>query len=181
MIEGLSLHPGFVSRPEAESLRRDLETTGVWRQDSGRLSKRWYDLRYCDLKPHRFGVSSAENPPFIDFLVERIMIRGLAGEPPYRLIYTNYSPGAGFHAHMDSVNLPWQRDRHMILSFLSLREMRFYPNRSREKASLEGIVSEVMPPRSLLVMSGYVRYHMQHELQPGPELRSSLVLSFREK
>lgn len=117
-------------------------------------------------------------PAICNEILDRIMAAGHADTRPDQITVNVYQPGQGIPFHVDTHSA--FEDSILSLSLLSPIQMEFLDNESDSR------LSQVLTPRSLLVMKGAGRYRWKHGISPrkydalenGRLLKRSLRCSF---
>ena len=192
-VPGLTIHPSFISAAEEHVLLSFLSTQ-AWRTDLSRRTMH-YGGTYCLMPPRNATpeerkkientiIPAAPMPKEVDFLVERMVARGLyqrlAGKRPEHCIVNEYVGNNGISAHVENFrfdepvcaltlgNGDWMR-------FHELAEERDGSVRSggARQAGRTGRREDLwLSGRGLVVMEGESRWRWQHEIVRGRKGRS---------
>ena len=167
--EGFRYEPNFLTQAEHAELLRIFQTLPFAPFDfHGYIAKRRiveYGWEYD------FGTRKATTAqPLPDYLLPlRKRAAGTAGIAPQELVeavVTEYPPGAPIGWHRD---VP-QFETVIGISLASACRMRFKPYKAEGK-----VVSVILEPRSLYVMSGAARWKFQHSIPALEQLRYSIT------
>lgn len=167
------LPPGATLIDDFASVGREQELLSVidnapWLQDLSRRVQH-YGWRY-DYKARRVK-EDAWLGPLPNWMAQEVGAVGGAGlfdVPPDQIIVNEYEPGQGIAAHVDCVPCFGP-----IIASLSLGgrvEMRFENTATGEKRET------LLPPRSLLVLTGPARYEWRHTI---PARKSDVIDGIR--
>jgi alkylated DNA repair dioxygenase AlkB len=152
-IEGLIYRPDFVTPEEETTLLQHIDAQ-PWLSDLKRRVQH-YGYRY-DYKARSVNAAMRLGPLpgwSLD-VVRRLEENKLIPETPDQLIINEYHPGQGIAAHVDCV--PCFTGTIVSLSLGSSCVIDFKHKQTRE------VVSLLLMPRSLIVMSGPARYDWTH-------------------
>lgn len=169
-VPGLSFRADAISPAEearlmAEIDRIDLPQFAFQQWTAKRRTKSFgylYDFRHADFGP---------TEPIPDFLMPVRAIAadfaGVAVETLVQVSLIRYDPGAGIGWHRDRPEL----DAVIGFSLGAAAVMRFRRRRDTtfERASI------ALPPRSLYLLAGEVRYDWEHSIAPMDALRYSIT------
>lgn len=152
---GAGLIPDWIT-PAEEAALIDFLDAGDW---SGELKRRvrHFGYRY-DYRARSATLASRIGPlpEVLQELAERMVAEGLFAAVPDQVIANEYLPGQGISAHVDCE--PCFGDVIASLSLLSGCEMRFRCLESGETRAV------MLPPRSLLVLTGPARSNWTHAI-----------------
>jgi alkylated DNA repair dioxygenase AlkB len=172
MIEGLVLSKDFVTRAEERALI-DAVDKEKWNTSLSRRTQHYgytYDYTYRNVvKP------AAPMPQWCDFVIDRLMERGVITVRPDQMIVNEYLPGQGIAPHIDNVRL--FKDGIVSLSLGSATTMSFIN---------EGVKHDVcLPMRSVISLHGKARYDWKHGISPrktdcGVQRTRRISLTFRK-
>jgi alkylated DNA repair dioxygenase AlkB len=167
--DGFVYHPGFLTEDEHAELLHIFES----------LPFQPYDYRGYEAKRRivRYGVAYDFGtqhpnpvPPIPEFLIPiRERAAALAGLPTHAIVQAmvaEYSPGSPIGWHRDAP----QFGTVIGISLASSARMRFKPYSGPGK-----IVSQIVEPRSLYVISGPARSEFKHSIPAVEELRYSIT------
>lgn len=154
-IPGLRYLPNFIDAETEAALLATIDQQ-PWLNDLKRRVQH-YGWRY-DYKAR--GITQDLHigviPDWLAGLCERLSAEGIFSRTPDQVIINEYQPGQGISAHVDCV--PCFGNTIASLSLSSSCVMDLTHATTREKQS------HLLEPRSLLVLSGDVRYHWQHAI-----------------
>jgi len=124
-----------------------------------------YDTRRCDL-PESGGVAEAGDtlamPPQLTQLVQQIVdADAMDGHAPDQITVNEYLPGQGIAAHIDT-----HAAFTTAIASLSLENEIVMEFRRPDADGALGVEPVLLPPRSLVVMTGASRYEWTHAIQP---------------
>jgi alkylated DNA repair dioxygenase AlkB len=168
--EGFRYYSSFLSQAEHAELLRIFQTLPFAPFDfHGYIAKRRiveYGWEYD------FGTrKAAAAQPLPDYLLplrqRAASLAGIAPEEVVEAVVTEYPPGAPIGWHRD---VP-QFETVIGISLASACRMRFRPYKAEGK-----VVSLILEPRSIYVMSGAARWKFQHSIPAGEQLRYSITL-----
>jgi alkylated DNA repair protein (DNA oxidative demethylase) len=170
LIGGLAYREDFISEAEHDQLVRQLENTDLspfqfhgWLGNRKTRSFGWsYDFEDASFSP---------SEPIPDWLLPlREEAAALAGIEPAAFVHVllaRYDPGAG---------IGWHRDRDVFdqvagISLAAPATLRFRRRRPGgfDRANLD------VTPRSAYLLSGEARWHWEHRITPGDQLRFSIT------
>ncbi len=154
---GADLIEGLVSAERAAELI-SIIGNAVWKQDLRRRVQH-YGWRY-DYKARRVIKDDwlGPLPAWLAPEVEAVRVAGHFEDPPDQVIVNEYQPGQGIAPHIDCV--PCFGSTIESLSLGSVVMMRFESAATGEKSEV------LLPPRSLLVLTGPARYEWRHGISP---------------
>lgn len=135
----------------------------VSRVTSGKARNRI--IRYGSKLPYVAPVQSKELPQWAEFLVSRLMTKGLLSERPDHMTINEYHPGQSIDWHIDSKT---SGPIITVLSLLSDATMGLKHASNQE-------VQHPLPARSLLQMTDKERWEDKHCIYPVDSLRFSIV------
>lgn len=154
-ITGLRYLPDFINAETEATLIATIEQQ-PWLHDLKRRVQHYgwrYDYKARGITQDlRIGVL----PDWLTGLCECLYAKGIFSHAPDQVIINEYQPGQGISAHVDCV--PCFGDTIASLSLGSVCVMDFTHASTNEKQS------QLLEPRSLLVLSGDARYHWQHAI-----------------
>lgn len=154
-IPGLTLVHEYVSPDQQARLTRIVDES-PWRTDLKRRVQHWgwvYDYRARRVDPATY---LGPLPPWAALLARRLAADHHMPEVPDMLIVNEYVPGQGISAHVDCV----QCFSGTICS-LSLGSQCVMSFSERGQGRIESLL---LPPGSLLVLSGDARYRWTHAI-----------------
>lgn len=155
VIPGLRNLPDFINADTEAALLAAIDQQ-PWLNDLKRRVQH-YGWRY-DYKAR--GITQdlriGAIPDWLAGLCERLSAEGIFSRTPDQVIINEYQPGQGISPHVDCV--PCFGDTIASLSLGSACVMDFTNSVTNEKQS------HLLEPRSLLALSGDVRYHWQHAI-----------------
>jgi alkylated DNA repair dioxygenase AlkB len=174
--EGFLYHANFLTEDEHTNLLGVFETLPFAPFDfHGYIAKRRiveYGWEY-DFGSRR-AIATQPLPEFLmPFRDRAAPIAGLRSDELVEAVVTEYSPGAPIGWHRD---VP-QFETVIGISLASACRMRFKPYKAEGK-----LVSIILEPRSLYVLSGAARWKFQHSIPAVEQLRYSITFrSLRQK
>ena len=154
-IDGLTYIPDYIDATSEDALISTIDVQ-PWITELKRRVQH-YGWRY-DYKA-RSVTNDLRIGALTDWLqsyAARLQQAGLFSETPDQVIINEYQPGQGISAHIDCV--PCFTDTIASLSLGSPCVMDFTHSKTGEKSSL------LLEPRSLIVLTGDVRYVWQHAI-----------------
>lgn len=160
---GATYLPGFIGADEEERLVRARDA-GEW---SCELRRRVQHFGYRYDYRARMVTADAyigDLPDWVALLCRRLRTAGHFRAMSDQMIANEYLPGQGISAHVDCG--PCFSDRIASLSLLSPCKMVFRNGKQGSR------LSAILQPRSLLILSGDVRYEWAHEI---PARKSDVV------
>ncbi|MGA9392186.1 MAG: alpha-ketoglutarate-dependent dioxygenase AlkB [Candidatus Sulfotelmatobacter sp.] len=168
--EGFLYQPDFLSESEEADVLRTVKTLEFGAYDfRGYIAKRRvvaYGGGY-DSGPRRMSIADKAIPEFLTSIRERAAcVAGLRPEEIAQGMVTEYPPGAPIGWHRDSP----QFETIIGVSLESSCRMRLKPYKAKGK-----IVSVILEPRSIYVISGAARWNFQHSIPPMEQLRYSIT------
>lgn len=122
-------------------------------------------IRYGSQLPYVSLMKSKELPDWINFVIDRIMEKGLLSERPDHMTINEYLKGQSIDWHIDSVSSG------PVITILSLKGKGTMG--VKDKKGQE--VQYLLPARSLLQITEKERWEDKHAIYPVPEMRYSLV------
>ncbi len=152
---GASLTADWITPLQEAALIAFLDP-GAW---SGELKRRV--RHFCYRYDYRARSATVESrigplPDMLKGLAERLVADGFFSDVPDQVIANEYLPGQGISAHVDCE--PCFGEVIASLSLLSVCEMRFASLSSGETRAV------ILPPRSLLVLTGPARRDWTHAI-----------------
>lgn len=152
-IDGLQVVPDFITAEEETALT-DIIDRQPWLSDLKRRVQH-YGWKY-DYTARRVDEAMRLGPPpeWLDGLCRCLQQTGHFAKQPDQVIINEYRPGQGIAPHIDCV--PCFGETIASLSLGSRCMMEFSHAESGEK------VTQLLEPRSLLVLSGEARYRWKH-------------------
>ncbi len=155
IISGLTYIADYIDAATEDALIRTLDTQ-PWITELKRRVQHYgwqYDYKARSVTSDlRIGAL----PDWLQSYAVRLQQAGYFPEMPDQVIINEYLPGQGISAHIDCV--PCFADTIVSLSLGSPCVMDFTHSKTGEKSSL------LLEPRSLLVLTGDVRYVWQHAI-----------------
>lgn len=152
-IDGLQVIPDLITADE-EAMLMDMIDRKPWLTDLKRRVQH-YGWKY-DYTARRVDESMRLRPlpEWLDGLCHRLQQAGQFPKRPDQVIINEYRPGQGIAPHIDCV--PCFGETIASLSLGSPCVMEFTHTETGEK------ITQLLEPRSLLVLSGEARYHWKH-------------------
>jgi alkylated DNA repair dioxygenase AlkB len=168
---GFLYQPNFLSETEEADLMRTIETLEFGTYDfRGYIAKRRvvaYGGGY-DSGTRRMAITAEVIPEFLRSIRDRAAsVAGMAADDIVQAMVTEYSAGTPIGWHRDSP----QFDTIIGISLRSSCRLRLKPYQAEGK-----IISVLLEPRSIYVMSGAARWNFQHSIPAVKELRYSITL-----
>jgi alkylated DNA repair dioxygenase AlkB len=155
VIAGLQYIPDYIDAATEAELMQIIDAQ-PWITELKRRVQHygwWYDYKARSVTNDlRIG----ELPDWLQTYAVRLQQAGLFAEIPDQVIINEYQPGQGISAHIDCV--PCFTDTIASLSLGSPCVMDFTHSKTGEKSS------QLLEPRSLLVLTGDARYVWQHAI-----------------
>jgi alkylated DNA repair dioxygenase AlkB len=168
---GFLYSPNFLSEAEESDLLKTIQTLQFGAYDfRGYIAKRrvvaWgggYDSHAV-----RMAVSAEEIPELLRPIKDRAAaVAGVSADEIVQAMVTEYSAGTPIGWHRDSA----QFGTIIGISLQSAARFRLKPYKEEGK-----IISLMVEPRSIYVMSGEARWNFQHSIPAVKELRYSITL-----
>lgn len=122
-------------------------------------------IRYGSKLPYVAPMQSKELPQWAEFLISRLLAKGLLSERPDHMTINEYHSGQSIDWHIDSKT---SGDVITVLSLLSDATMGLKTKEGQE-------VQYPVPARSLLQMTDKERWEDKHCIYPVDALRFSIV------
>ena len=175
--EGFLYQPDFLSEAEEAALRRTIETLEFGAYNfRGYIARRrvvTYGAGY-DSGSRRMTITDKAIPVFLTPIRDRAAaVAGMRVEEIGQAMVTEYSVGTPIGWHRDSP----QFETIIGISIGSACRLRLKPYKGEGK-----IISVMLEPRSIYVMSGAARWRFQHSIPAVKELRYSVTFrSLKEK
>jgi alkylated DNA repair dioxygenase AlkB len=120
--------------------------------------------RYGSKLPYNAPMQGKSIPPWLDFVVNRIMEQGLLPERPDHVTINEYQKGQSIDWHIDS------KTSGPIITVLSLKSDAIMGMKDKNQT-----VQHSVNGRSLLQMTDKERWDMEHCIYPVEDLRYSIV------
>lgn len=171
-VPGLQFTREFVSEAQERELLAFLDRDGRAHWESTVRARQVqhfgfvfnYETRRCDLP--KTGEAAEDRglamPPLLSRLVEQIVDAGaMDGHAPNQITVNEYLPGQGIAAHIDT-----HAAFTTAIASLSLENEIVMEFRRPGSDGVEGVEPVLLPPRSLVVMTGASRYEWTHAIQP---------------
>jgi alkylated DNA repair dioxygenase AlkB len=158
---GLTLVPDFVSDEEQTELIKHLV-----RNPQKKTTERNSIHRFGSEDPYKGNLVSKKVPEYFNFILDRVMERGLLTVRPDSVSVNEYKTGQQISPHIDSVS---SGPVISIVSLLSEATMVF-----RLKANISHKL--ILPPRSLVQLRDEIRTKWMHSIEPVKNDRYSIVL-----
>lgn len=161
VIDGLRYIPNFICESEHNALLSVVDTK-PWLNDLKRRVQHYgykYDYKARNILPDSY---LGELPQWLGGLQERLFTDGIFRQKPDQAIINEYLPGQGISAHIDC--MPCFDDVIASLSLGSDCVMQLSNSEQKHDVFLE--------KRSLIILSGEVRYKWQHAI---PARKSDIV------
>lgn len=158
--KGLNLVLDFISEEEEKILAEKVQKTPK-RKTTSRNSIQ----RFGSSAPYRSNIISTEIPQHFDYLLDRLVEKNLLLVRPDSVSVNEYQAGQVITPHIDS------KSSGPVVSVLSLL------SEATMVLSRKGHQSEkvLLPPRSLVQISGEIRNIWKHSIEPVKSLRYSVV------
>lgn len=156
---GLKLLPDFLSMDEERYIISNIQPS---QKIGGAV--RSSIKRYGSNVPYKNQMVSDKIPEFLVFLSEKIVEQGLLMVRPDSVSINEYHKGNAIGPHIDSVS---SGPIITIVSLLSNAIMVFTKDKE--------IYSCLVPARSLIQLTGQLRYEWEHAIRPVESTRYSIV------
>ena len=169
--QGFLYQSNFLTETEEAGLLRTIEDLEFGAYDfRGYIAKRRvvaYGEGY-ESGTRRMAISAAVIPEFLRAIRDRAaVVAGLPADEIVQTLVTEYSVGTPIGWHRDSP----QFGTIIGISLRSAARLRLKPYQGEGK-----IISVLLEPRSIYVMSGAARWNFQHSIPAVKELRYSITL-----
>ncbi|PZP54809.1 MAG: alpha-ketoglutarate-dependent dioxygenase AlkB [Micavibrio aeruginosavorus] len=166
-ISGLTYIPDFISAQEQDLLLSQIDQQ-LWLTDLKRRVQH-YGYKY-DYKARTVGNDAYLGllPDWLSAISTKLHNDGIFPSIPDQVIVNEYLPGQGISAHIDCV--PCFADKISSLSLGSPCVMEFFNPKTGEKKFI------TLRERSLIVLSGPVRYEWQHAI---PARKSDVIYGIK--
>jgi len=150
---GLQYIENFISSQE-ESMLIDVIDKQNWLLDLKRRVQHYgYKYNYKSRKID-YSMYLGTLPDWMDFMIERLLFKGILEYSPNQAIINEYLPGQGITPHIDCQSC--FEDTIISLSLNSSCMMNFESSINNEKQSF------LLAPRSLIVLKNEARYKWKH-------------------
>lgn len=171
-ISGLQLVSDFITEEEEKILMDHIDAR-TWSKAISRRTQHYgyiYDYSSKNTSPK----ATDPIPAWCDFMVDRLMERGLLTQKPNQLIVNEYLPGQGIACHVDHIH--HFADGIVSISLNAEVIMEFNCDVMLKK--------KMLPRRSALVLHGEARYKWRHGINRHagvPKGQRRVSLTFRMK
>lgn len=153
-VEGLRFIPNFINAEEEQTLLEYIDAQ-PWNTSLSRRTQHYgYEYNYTDKEAKK---PTTPIPESFEYLMERLVERGVLTERPDQLIINEYKPGQGIAPHTDHVK--YFADGIVSISLGAPVVMDFLLSPSGGKQIKK---SGVLTRRSALLMRGPARYKWRH-------------------